>query len=172
MILLKQLQLIYKEAPVKRLELFLPHINQTMEECDIVTPQRIRMFLAQIGHESGQCRYVEEIASGEAYEGRKDLGNTQPGDGKKYKGRGLIQVTGRTNYMLCGQYLDLPLLDQPTLLEEPSNAARSAGWFWTLKNLNALADLGLFKQMTKVINGGYNGYADRYKLYQRAFDVV
>lgn len=172
MILLQQLQSIYREAPVKRLALFLPHINQTMEESDIVTPQRIRMFLAQIGHESGQLRYVEEIASGQAYEGRKDLGNIHPGDGVKYKGRGLIQVTGRTNYTLCAAALGLPLLSEPTLLEEPRNAARSAGWFWTMRNLNSLCDLGLFKELTRKINGGYNGYADRYKLYQRAFDIV
>jgi putative chitinase len=169
---LEQLQHIYKEAPLKRLELFLPHIVQTMERYEISTPQRKRMFLAQIGHESGQLRYVQEIASGEAYEGRKDLGNTQAGDGMKYKGRGLIQITGRTNYLLCAMGLDLPLLESPALLEEPKYASLSAGWFWYNKNLNSLADLGLFKEVTKRINGGYNGYADRYKLYQRAFEVI
>ena len=130
------------------------------------------MFLAQIGHESGQLRYVQEIASGEAYEGRTDLGNTEPGDGVKYKGRGLIQITGKTNYLLCSIALDLDLLNLPELLEQPKYAALSAGWFWYNKNLNSLADLGMFKQITKRINGGYNGYADRYKLYQRAFEVI
>lgn len=172
MLSLDQLQHIYREAPTKRLELFLPHINQTMEEFDIGTPQRIRMFLAQIGHESGQCRYVEELASGKDYEFRQDLGNILPGDGVKYKGRGLVQITGKTNYALCGAALGLPLLSEPELLELPQHAARSAGWYWSWKNLNSLADLGLFKEITKKINGGYNGYADRYKLYQRAFDVV
>jgi predicted chitinase len=169
---LDQLQRVYKEAPVSRLELFYPYLIRAMEEGEINTPQRIRMFLAQIGHESGQLRYVEEIASGEAYEGRRGLGNTQPGDGKIYNGRGLIQLTGRRNYALCSLALDLPLLDKPELLLLPEYACRSAVWYWQNNNLNALADAGFFKELTRRINGGTNGYADRYKLYQRAFDVV
>lgn len=172
MIDLQRLKLIYKEAPTARLEKFLPHVNRTMQEVEINTPQRIRMFLAQVGHESGQFRYVEEIASGEAYEGRADLGNREPGDGVRYKGRGLIQVTGRNNYELCGKALGLPLLEQPELLLQPEHAARSAGWYWKSNNLNALCDEGLFRELTRRINGGYNGYSDRYKLYQRAFDVI
>jgi putative chitinase len=143
-----------------------------MEEFEINTPRRIQMFLAQIGHESGQLRYVKELASGQAYEGRKDLGNTHIGDGVKYKGRGLIQLTGRSNYVLASLALGLPLLEKPELLESPENAARVAGWFWYNKRLNGLADEGLFEKMTKVINGGLNGYADRYKLLQRAMEVV
>ncbi len=172
MITLQQLKLIYQEAPVARLEQFLEPLNRTLEEFEINTAQRIRMFLAQIGHESGQLRYVRELASGEMYEGRKSLGNTQPGDGVRYKGRGLIQLTGRHNYAACGAELDLPLLENPELLEEPQNACRSAGWFWKRNNLNSLCDLGLFEKLTRRINGGLNGYADRYKLYQRAFNVI
>lgn len=168
----KQLQWIYKEADPKRIERFLPHLNATLDEFEINTPQRIRMFLAQIGHESGQLRYVRELASGAAYEGRKDLGNTSPGDGVRYKGRGLIQITGRSNYGLVSLALGLPLLEKPELLEEDQNACRSAGWFWYKSNLNSLADMGLFREITKRINGGYNGYADRYKLYQRALEVI
>ena len=112
------------------------------------------------------------ISVRERYEFRQDLGNILPGDVVKYKGRGLVQITGKTNYALCGAALGLPLLSEPELLELPQHAARSAGWYWSWKNLNSLADLGLFKEITKKINGGYNGYADRYKLYQRAFDVV
>lgn len=171
-ITLDQLKAIYKEGDAKRISLFLEPLNKVIDEYEINTPQRLRMFLAQIGHESGQLRYVREIASGEAYEGRKDLGNTEPGDGKKYKGRGLIQITGKRNYVLASLALDLPLLENPELLEQPLYAARSAGWFWSNSNLNSLADLNLFKEITKRINGGYNGYADRYKLYQRAFDVI
>jgi putative chitinase len=118
-------------------------------------------FLAQVGHESGQLRYVLELASGKAYEGRADLGNTSPGDGVRYKGRGLIQITGKHNYVLCGLALDLPLLDTPELLEEPAYAAASAGWFWHNKNLNALADLDDLVKVTKRINGGTNGMLDR-----------
>lgn len=171
-ITLQQLQKIYKDAPVERLEKFLEPLNVTMSRYRIDRPQRIRMFLAQIGHESGQLRYVKELASGEAYEGRKDLGNNAPGDGVKYKGRGLIQITGKRNYALCSVGLDLPLLESPELLESPMNAAMSAGWYWDNDNLNALCDAGFFKELTRRINGGYNGYADRYKLYQRAFDII
>ena len=169
---LKQLKAIYKEAPVKRLELFLPLLNQTMEEFEIDKPQRMMMFLAQIGHESGQLRYVEELASGQAYENRADLGNTSVGDGVRYKGRGLIQITGKRNYTLCGLGLDLPLLEEPTLLSIPINAARSAGWFWKNGNLNSYADAGFFKEVTRRINGGYNGMADRQKLYERAREAL
>lgn len=169
---IEQLKKIYTEAPVARLEKFIVPLNQTLEKYEINTPQRQRMFLAQIGHESGQLQWVQELASGKAYEGRRDLGNTQIGDGVRYKGRGLIQITGRKNYALCALGLDLPLLENPELLEQPTYAALSAGWYWYNNNLNSLCDLGLFKELTKRINGGYNGYADRYKLYQRAFDIL
>jgi putative chitinase len=172
MITLDQLRKVYSEAPLKRLEIFHPYLVETLKKYDINTPQRIRMFLAQIGHESGQLRYVVELASGESYEGRKNLGNTQTGDGVKYKGRGLIQITGRRNYALCGLGLDLPLLENPALLELPQHAADSAGWYWKNNNLNAVCDLGLFETLTRRINGGLNGYADRYKLYQRAFSAI
>jgi putative chitinase len=168
----QQLQAIYKETTPALLDKFLPHLNTAFGEFEINTPQRMRMFLAQIGHESGQLRYVKELASGEAYEGRANLGNTSPGDGVRYKGRGLIQITGKRNYVLCSLGLDLPLLENPEMLEQPLNAVRSAGWYWKSNNLNSLCDLGLFKELTKRINGGLNGYADRYKLYQRAFDVI
>jgi len=169
---LQQLKLIYREASEKRLSLFLPYLNQTMEEYHINNPQRIRMFLAQIGHESGQLRYTEELASGESYEGRRDLGNIYPGDGRKYKGRGLIQLTGRKNYASAGADLDLDLLEHPELLSELPSSCDSAGWYWNKNKLNPLCDVGFFKELTRRINGGLNGYADRYKLYQRAFDVI
>lgn len=169
---ISQLRAVYKEADKKNLERFLEPINQTLLEFDINTPQRIRMFLAQIGHESGQLRYVKELASGVAYEGRKDLGNTLPGDGVRYKGRGLIQITGKHNYALCSLALGLPLLEIPELLEEATNAARSAGWYWYKSNLNSLADMGLFDEVTRKINGGNNGEANRKMLYQRAFNII
>lgn len=168
----EQLSKIYTACPIKRIERFLPHINATLEEFEINMLQRIRMFLAQIGYESGQLRYVRELASGEAYEGRRDLGNTTPGDGVLYKGRGLIQITGKYNYGLVSLALGLPLLKNPKLLEEDGPATRSAGWFWYKSNLNALADQGKFQLITRRINGGLNGYADRYKLYQRAAEVI
>jgi putative chitinase len=177
-----QLKAILKEAKEKNLDLFLEPIIHTLHEFGIDNPQRMRMFLAQIGHESGYLQYVQELASGKAYEGRADLGNTSPGDGVRYKGRGLIQITGKRNYALAGLALDLPLLEKPELLEEPLAAARSAGWFWKNNNLNSLADAGLFKELSYRINGRKkkvngvtpdpNGWADRYKLYQRALEVI
>jgi putative chitinase len=130
------------------------------------------MFLAQVGHESAELRYTEELASGSAYEGRRDLGNTQPGDGVRYKGRGLIQLTGRRNYALCGLALDLPLLDQPSQLSEYLPATMSAGWFWQNNQLNSYCDKNDFIGLTKCINGGLNGLASRQAYLDRAIQVI
>ena len=133
---------------------------------------RMQMFLAQIGHESAELRYVEELADGHAYEGRKDLGNTQEGDGVKFKGRGLIQLTGRKNYELCGMGMGLDLLNHPELLAQPENAVYSACWFWSQNQLNPLCDAGFFKELTRRINGGMNGFENRMRLLQRAQQVI
>ncbi len=156
----------------QRAGFFLDGINETLDEANISTKLRVASFLSQIGHESGQLRYVEEIASGAAYEGRKDLGNIHPGDGVKFKGRGLLQVTGRANYILCGDYLGLDLINSPEQLKIPINACRSAGWFWATKNLNTLADSGDQTRVTRRINGGTNGLADRLALYAVAMKVL
>lgn len=150
---------------------FTPIVN-AMEEFEINTPARQASFLAQIGHESGQLRYVRELASGTAYEGREDLGNTHLGDGARFKGRGLIQITGRANYAACGEALGLDLVANPELLEEPVSACRSAGWFWKLHGLNELADAGDQVRITKRINGGTNGLADRLALFDKAKEVL
>jgi putative chitinase len=157
---------------VNRAEKFLEPLNDAMDEFEINTPLRQSAFLAQLAHESGSLRYVEEIASGAAYEGRSDLGNTQEGDGKRFKGRGLIQITGRANYAQCGAALGLPLLEQPELLEETVNACRSAAWFWHSRKLNELADAGEFRLITKRINGGLNGFADRQNYYNKAKETL
>lgn len=151
---------------------FVGPLNDAMREFDINTPARQASFLSQIGHESGQFRYVLELASGAAYEGRKDLGNTQPGDGVRYKGRGLIQITGRANYKACGAALGLDLIGYPELLEQPVNACRSAGWFWKTRGLNELADAGDQVRVTKRINGGTNGLDDRLALFGVARKVL
>src|SRR5262245_64248177 len=114
----------------KKIKIFLPLLNENFAEFDITTPLRQAAFLAQIAHESAQLLYVEEIANGMQYEGRKDLGNTQTGDGPFFKGRGLIQITGRDNYRACGKALGLDLIAEPKLLCIPVNAVRSACWFW------------------------------------------
>lgn len=168
----QQLSAIMPYAGGTKVSLFIGPLNATMVEYGINTPARQAAFLAQIGHESGQLRYVKELATGEAYEGRKDLGNTSPGDGVKYKGRGLIQITGRANYQKLALALGVDCVNNPAVLEEPMNSCRSAGWFWSLKGLNALADAGDFLTITKRINGGTNGLADRQALYARAKQVL
>lgn len=154
--------------PPLRLDRFTEPLAQACAEYGIDTPARVAAFLAQIAHESGGLRYVREIASGAAYEGRQDLGNTEPGDGIRFRGRGLIQITGRANYRRCGEALGLDLEALPELLEEPVNASRSAAWFWASRKLNALADAGDFLKITKRINGGTNGLADREAYHARA----
>ena len=155
---------------------FVPVLNTAMVHYQIIGPQRVAAFIAQIGHESGQLKYVKEIwgptAAQAKYEGRKDLGNTVAGDGSKYRGRGLIQITGRANYMACGEALGLDLIKQPELLEKPQHACMSAAWFWATRGLNTLADVGQFDRITRRINGGQNGAADRQALYARALKVL
>ena len=149
---------------VKRVGSFIAPLNAAMQEFHINSPTRQAAFLAQIAHESGELRFVKEIASGSAYEGRKDLGNTQPGDGMKYKGRGLIQITGRNNYADCGKSLGVDLITNPELLETNDLACRSAAWFWASHGLNDLADKGDFDRITRRINGGTNGARERQAL--------
>ena len=124
-------------------------------------PLRFIHFLAQLAHESGNFRYMEEIASGAAYEGRKDLGNTQVGDGKRFKGRGPIQLTGRANYRRYGQQLGIDFENNPAIVAIPSVGLLVACKFWSDNGLNALADKDDVLSITKRINGGTNGLADR-----------
>ena len=155
---------------------FVPLLNTAMVRYQIIDPKRVAAFIAQIGHESGQLKYVKEIwgpTSAQArYEGRKDLGNIVAGDGPKYRGRGLIQITGRANYIMCGEALALDLINHPELLEKPQHACMSAAWFWLTRGLNTLADAGQFDRITRRINGGQNGAADRQALYARALKVL
>lgn len=161
---------------------FVPALNATMGKFAIITRLRMAAFIAQIGHESGQLRYVRELGN-DKYLAKYDtgrlaqrLGNTPEadGDGQKYRGRGCIQVTGRANYEACSEALfgDSRLLNIPELLEQPVYAAMSAGWFWQKEGLNTLADKGDFLAITKRINGGTNGLADREALYKRALEVL
>ena len=155
---------------------FVPALNTAMNRYGILGAARAAAFIAQIGHESGQLRWVREIwgptAQQAGYEGRADLGNTQKGDGSKYRGRGLIQITGRANYAACGEALGLDLIRNPELLELPQHAAMSAGWFWSTKGLNTLADQGQFVKITRRINGGLTGQDDRQALYEKALKVL
>jgi len=170
-------------------ERFIPYLADTCKEFSINTPVRQLSFLAQIGHESGGLFYTEELDSGWAYEGRHDLGNTHPEDGIRYKGRGLIQITGRNNYQWLSNSFKVDFVNSPEKLggknasacspEQIEFATRSAGWFWKNNELNAVADrinlsepideganLEIYRLLTRKINGGYNGLNDRISKFQ------
>lgn len=164
----EQLRAIMPTLSSAKAQQYLPFLNAAMAEAQINTPQRQAAFLAQLAHESGQLRYFEEIASGAAYEGRKDLGNTQPGDGRRYKGRGPIQLTGRSNYRAAGKALGLDLEGNPPMAAQPDVGFRTAGWYWSSRDLNRFADSGDFRELTRRINGGYNGMADRERYHAAA----
>jgi putative chitinase len=110
---------------------------------------------------------MEEIADGSAYEWRTDLGNTEPGDGVRFKGHGPIQITGRANHLACGEAMGIDLISEPRLICEPEHGTASACWFWNSRRLSLLADRGWFKAITRSINGGYNGLADRRSYWER-----
>lgn len=165
-----------------RVGTFVHALNTAMVSRDINTPRRQAAFLAQIGHESGQLQHVRELGS-DQYLSKYDtgplatkLGNTPAadGDGQRYRGRGLIQITGHDNYLRCSLALfgDERLLRTPELLELPQWAAESAAWFWSVNGLNALADQEQFTTITRRINGGLNGLEDRLQLWARARAVL
>lgn len=182
MISAQQLHKIMPSATQARIANFIGPLNDTMNEFAITTPARQAAFLAQLAHESGSLRYVQEIASGAAYDNRADLGNMTPEaialakaagttTGRYYKGRGLIQITGYNNYRACSRDLlhDADeLCKHPEMLEMLPLSVRSAAWYWDSRDLNALADAGKFDLITKAINGGYNGMADRQAYHARA----
>ena len=172
-----QLQQLFPNARTQA-GVFISALNTAMTHRNINTPKRIAAFLAQVGHESGQLQYVRELGS-DQYLSKYDtgslaarLGNTPQadGDGQKYRGRGLIQITGRDNYRTCslGLFGDDRLLFIPELLEKPQWAAECAAWFWEQKGLNELADRDQFNSITRRINGGLNGLEDRLQLWARA----
>lgn len=180
-ITLSQLQQILPNARPEA-GVFVVPLNTAMSHHQITTPRRITAFLAQIGHESGELRYVREVGS-DQYLSKYDtgplavrLGNSPEadGDGQRYRGRGLIQITGRRNYLACSQALfgDERLLQTPQLLEQPQWAAESAAWFWQRNGLNELADKNQFTTITRRINGGLNGLENRLQLWARAREVL
>jgi len=165
------LGLILPAAKSEQIARFAAPIAQTMAQYQIDTPLRQAHFLAQIGHESGELRYQEELASGSAYEGRDDLGNTQSGDGVRFKGRGLIQLTGRANYTEYSKARNLgnTLLKAPDkVATDPELCVDVAGWYWDSRNLNTHADRDDAETVTRRINGGLNGFAHQHELLRRA----
>src|SRR5262245_17912134 len=183
MVTADQLQSIMPGLSAKRNNDFLPFLQAAMNEFAIDPPPRAAAFLAQIAHESGQLRFMEEIwgptDAQERYEPPSSLatklGNTEPGDGKRFKGRGPIQITGRANYRRFGDLLQVDLVSQPARAADPDLAFRIAGLFWSKKGLNELADQAssdAFREITRRINGGFNGLADRQKFYAAACAVL
>jgi len=181
---------------------WLKPLNDTFAKYGIDTPKRQAAFIGQCGHESNNFKILEEnlhysaqalmrvwpsrfdqatadkyannpeMIANKVYGGRADLGNTQDGDGAKFHGRGLIQLTGRSNVTVCGDALGQPFSEHPELLLEPQWACMSAGWFFNKKNLNSLADIEDWETMTKRINGGLLGLQDRIDRIHKAMDVL
>jgi putative chitinase len=163
-------------AAPARAALFAPFIQAACDHYGIAEPLDAAAFLAQIGHESGHLQFTRELwgptVAQRAYEPPSpkaiELGNAEPGDGQRFLGRGLIQLTGRANYAIAAVALDLDLLNHPELLEQPEHAAMSAAWFWWNRKLAPIALDGDFVELTRRINGGTNGLADRQALYAAA----
>lgn len=164
-------------------EQLLPHVRSSLEACECNTVDRVAMWLAQVGHESMGLKYFEELADGSAYEGRADLGNTEPGYGVKYKGRGAIMVTGFFNYDAVSKwaaekgYVKSPtaFVDNPEALGTWEYGFQSCNWYWTVARgtqINEAADRCDVEQATLLINGGYNGLDDRKARYARAREVA
>lgn len=155
---------------------FAPLLAAAMAEYGIDNEKRQAAFLAQVGHESGGLHWLVELwgptDAQRRYETRYDLGNIAPGDGFKFRGRGLIQVTGRANYAAAAKALGVDLIAEPEKLGEPELACRSAGSFWQTHGLNALADAGEFETITRRVNGGLTGYAERLGLYEAAKEAL
>jgi putative chitinase len=183
MFTIEQLRRIMPGLSLARATAFLPFLQNAVEEFSIATPARTAAFLAQLAHESGQFRFMEEIWGPTPAQVRYEpqgtlasrLGNTDAGDGRRFKGRGPIQVTGRANYRRYGDLLGIDLIADPPRAADPSVAFRVAALFWSRNGLNELADQATpdaFRQITRRINGGFNGLADRQQFFARACEVL
>jgi predicted chitinase len=177
------LRAIMPALPAAKLELFLPFLQSATTEFAIDRPAREAAFIAQLAHESVQLRFMEEIWGPTEAQKRYEppstlatkLGNTEKGDGKRFKGRGPIQITGRGNYQRYGELLSLDLVTDPPKAAAPEVGFRTAGVYWQKNGLNELADLATpeaFREITKRINGGLNGIKDRERFYATARTVL
>lgn len=147
-------------------------LNNCLNTFEINTPKRIRHFLSQTAHESGGGRWMKELSDGTYLENRKDLGNTQKGDGPKYKGAGYIQLTGRANYQKFSNFIKDPRIMEGVDYVAKKYPFTSAGYFWKSNNLNELCDdNATVEEITRIVNGGYNGLADRKMYYQRCLAI-
>lgn len=168
----EQLLQIMPNCDPAKAQAYAAHLSTAMAEAEINTPIRAAAFLGQLAHESGELRWWVEHADGSAYEGRRNLGNTESGDGHKFLGRGPIQLTGRANYRAAGQALGVPLEDCPDRAADPDVGFRVAAWYWTTHRCNQLADEGDIAGVTRAINGGHNGLAARIRYRNRAIAVL
>jgi putative chitinase len=179
MLTTEQLQRIMPGLPAAKGAQFFPFLTAAIAEFGIDAPARTAAFLAQLAHESGQFRFMQEIWGPTPAQQRYEptttlsttLGNTEAGDGRQFKGRGPIQITGRANYRRFGDLLGLNLVDNPDSAALPEVAFRVAGLFWSKKGLNELADRvtpEAFREITRRINGGFNGLAERERFYEAA----
>jgi putative chitinase len=168
-------EMLKKIAPNSKEEIIGPlvgYLNMYMPKYEVNNYLRVCHFIAQAAHEAASFRTLEEYASGAAYEGRKDLGNTQPGDGIRYKGRGIFQLTGRANYRTIGAKIGKDLENNPKLAETPEISVLTALEYWKSRKLNPLADKDDVLAITKKINGGTNGFEDRKKYLAKAKTVI
>lgn len=164
---------IWQCAPSLIFDSEVDELNRCLEQFGITTVPRIRHFLSQTAHESGGGRWKKELASGWDYEGRTDLGNTQPGDGPRFKGAGYIQLTGRYNYQAFANFVKDPLVMQGVNYVADKYPFTSAGFWWRSNKMNELCDRNpTVEQVTRRVNGGYNGLEDRKMYYNRCLDVI
>ncbi|MGH9300267.1 MAG: glycoside hydrolase family 19 protein [Acidimicrobiales bacterium] len=145
---------------------YVDFLTAAMQLYQINTPKRIAAFLGNVATETESLHCMKEKSDGALYEGR--MGNTQPGDGARFIGRGLLQITGRYMYSLCGKALHLELLDQPQMLEQPRFACQSGAWFFSMHGCNGLADIDKFGSIVHLINGGYNDLDERIQCWLAA----
>ena len=165
-----QLESVWKRTVT---DLQIQELNECLNKFQINTPSRICHFISQISHESGSGKWVKELASGDAYEGRIDLGNTIPGDGRKYKGAGYIQLTGRANYLEFFHVMNDPKIMNGVDYVAGKYPATSAGFWWANNKMNELCDRNpTVEQVTRRVNGGLNGLSDRKMYYQRCLSVI
>lgn len=172
MITLDMLKKLAPKGNAKILSELAAHLDTYLPKYEVNTYLRLCHFIAQAAHESAGFKTLEEYASGAAYEGRKDLGNTVKGDGKRYKGRGIFQLTGRANYKAIGDKLGVNLVDNPDLAATGEISVQTALEYWKSRGLNAFADKDDVLTITKKINGGTNGLDDRKQYLAKAKTII
>ena len=168
-------EMIKAIAPNSKNEVVSPmvgYLNKYLPKYEVTTYLRVCHFLAQAAHEAASFRTLQEYASGAAYEGRKDLGNVNKGDGVRYKGRGIFQLTGRANYRRIGQLIGMDLENNPELAASPEVSVLTALEYWKSRSLNKWADEDNVERITRLINGGLNGFDDRKKYLAKCKQVI